>query len=286
MATRAGRATSAMSRARRIGAAIASDPLKSSSGPTSRSACTSASSFGATAGRRLDEAAPVPVSLPHPVGPQTRIIPMIGHPIAQVKSLAPINAWFAGAGVDACMTPVDVEPARVPAFFEFVRGSSNCIGVSVTLPHKQAAFAACDRLSSRAQVARAVNIMRREQDGLLYGDMTDGVAFCSEIARKGVKIEGAAFLLIGAGGAGSAVAHAMAEHGASSIAVVDIDVQRRHALVESLREHYRDLAIVDAASAASHADVALNATPMGMREDDPLPLLLKAWRSARSLQTL
>lgn len=216
------------------------------------------------------------MSLAHLVGPQTRIIPMIGHPIVQVKSLAPINAWFAQTGVNACMAPVDVEPARVGAFFEFVRGWKNCVGVSITLPHKQAAFDACDRLSSRAQVARAVNIIRCEQGGLLYGDMTDGVAFCSEIARKGVTIEGASFLLIGAGGAGSAVAHAMAEQGASSMAVVDIDVQRRDALVSSLREHYRDLAIVDAASAASRADVALNATPMGMREDDPLPFALES----------
>ena len=56
------------------------------------------------------------MSATHSVGPETLIIPMIGHPIAQVKSLAPINAYFASAKIDACMAPIDIEPERVAAF--------------------------------------------------------------------------------------------------------------------------------------------------------------------------
>ncbi len=197
---------------------------------------------------------------------------MIGHPIAQVKSLAPINAYFASAKIDACMAPIDIEPERVAAFFDFVRGWKNCIGVSITLPHKQAAFAACDTLSWNARIARAVNIIRRQDDGMLHGDMTDGVAFCGEIARKGVKIEGASFLLIGAGGAGSAVAHAMADAGAAAIAIVEIDAARRNALAASLREHHPKIEIRVDVDASFPANVVLNATPLGMKDGDALPI--------------
>ena len=159
----------------------------------------------------------------------------------------------------------------VAAFFDAVRGWENCVGVSITLPHKQAAFAACDSLSERARIACAVNIVRREADGSLHGDMTDGIAFCGEVARKHVKLEGSAFLLIGAGGAGGAVAHAMAEAGASSIIVIDIDEARRSALIDSLRERHENLAVTDALAAGAPIDVALNATPLGMKPDDPMP---------------
>lgn len=211
------------------------------------------------------------MSASHPVAPATRIIPMIGHPIAQVKSLGPINAWFLERGVDACLAPVDILPERVAAFLEAVRGWENCVGVSTTLPHKQAAFAACDTLSDRARIARAVNIVRREADGSLHGDMTDGVAFCGEVARKHVKLDGCAFLLVGAGGAGGAVAHAMAEAGASSVAVIDIDEQRRSALIASLREHHDNLTVTGALAPGTHIDVALNATPLGMKPEDAMP---------------
>lgn len=205
------------------------------------------------------------------VDPETRGIPMIGHPIAQVKSLSPVNAWFASQEINACMMPVDIVPQRVAAFFDVVRGWENCIGVSITLPHKQAAFAACDRLSARASVARAVNIVRRDAQGLLHGDMTDGPAFCAVVKQTGRSIVGAHVLLIGAGGAGSAVAHALAEEGAASITVIDIDVQRRDDLMKSLAAQRHGLAVRDSIASDVEIDIAFNATPLGMKTGDPMP---------------
>lgn len=197
---------------------------------------------------------------------------MIGHPIAQVKSLAPINAFFLCKGLDACMIPIDLAPSRVGSFFDHVRGWSNCVGVSITLPHKQAAAAACDALSPRARMARAANVIRRDAEGRLYGDMTDGVAFCAALRRRGVTIRGASFLLIGAGGAGAAVAHAMAEAEAARLAVVDIDAERRAGLMQSLRACWPAAEVVEADEPSFAADIVLNATPLGMMDGDPLPI--------------
>ncbi len=213
----------------------------------------------------------------HPVAPATRIIPMIGHPIAQVKSLAPINAWFAARGIDCCMMPVDVLPERVAAFFDAVRGWENCTGVSITLPHKQAAFAVCNEVTGRARMARAVNIVRRDAQGWLHGDMTDGAAFCAAIEAKGYRTFGAAFLLIGAGGAGSAVAHAMAEGGAKCIIVIEIDALRRQALLESLRAVHPAVELLDHLPSALMPDVVLNATPLGMHAGDALPFSIDSF---------
>lgn len=213
---------------------------------------------------------------PGAIHPGMRIIPMIGHPVAQVKSLAPMNAWFGRHGVDCRLIAVDIAPEHAPGFLAAVRGWANCPGVSITLPHKQAAFAACDRLTERARIARAVNIIRRESDGSLSGDMTDGAAFVGEIARRGVRIQGCAFLLIGAGGAGGAVAHAMAEGGASAITVIEIDGARREALLAALRAGHPALRLAASLEPGEPVDVAFNATPLGMNEGDPPPFPLDA----------
>src|ERR1700730_2809890 len=111
----------------------------------------------------------------------TACFPLIGHPVEQVKSPPAINAFFAQQGIDAVMFPIDLAPSLVPGFFALVRGWSNCGGVSVTVPHKQAAFACVDEVSDRAKRVGAVTTVRRNAGGRLVGDNTDGMAFVSAV---------------------------------------------------------------------------------------------------------
>lgn len=116
---------------------------------------------------------------------KTVFIPLIGHPVEQVKSPGPVNAWFSDNDVGAVLIPVDIFPEKVPAFLDAIRGTPNCPGVSVTMPHKQAACAGVDELTERARRAEAVNIIRRNADGTLVGDMVDGDAMVAALAKNG-----------------------------------------------------------------------------------------------------
>ncbi|MFE0753870.1 shikimate dehydrogenase family protein [Inquilinus sp. NPDC058860] len=217
----------------------------------------------------LGEADPAPDRAA--ISGRTSIVPLIGHPVAQVKTPGPMNRAFAGRCVDAVMIPLELEPASVPGFFEVFRRCANGAGVSVTVPHKQAAFAAMDRVTPRAAAVRAVNIVRRDPDGTLVGDMTDGLAFVAALHGHGVDPAGSHLLLIGAGGAGSAIADAVAAAGAASVTVIDPDAARASALAEGLEQRHPELAVHRGLRPGAPIDIAANASPLGMRPDDPLP---------------
>ncbi len=201
----------------------------------------------------------------------TSVIPLIGHPVVQVKSPPVLNAYFDETGLDVVMVPMDIPPASVTSFFALVRTWANCAGVSVTVPHKQAAFAAMDSLSERAQAMGAVNTVRRDSDGSLHGDNTDGLAFIAALAQKGFKVEGKRCLVIGAGGAGSAIIDALAYAGAALLAIHDLDGVRRSALAQAIAKRHPHLAVTENIGDLGSFDLAVNASTLGMNTSDPLP---------------
>lgn len=208
----------------------------------------------------------------------TRCLPLIGHPVDQVRTPPAFNRWFAEHGIDAVIFPVDLAPAMLPAFFTMLRGWGNCIGLSVTMPHKAAALALVDDCTPRARQSGALNIVRREADGRLVGDMVDGLAFVSALQGRGIDPAGRHGAIIGAGGAGRAIAHALAEAGMASLVVLDIDDGRRVQLLASLRNSHPQLAVTDCVDSADSLDLVVNASPLGMSPGDPLPFPVSGLR--------
>jgi shikimate dehydrogenase len=135
------------------------------------------------------------------------------------------------------------------------------------VPHKFAATHHCDTLSDRARLLTAVNAMRREPDGRWSGDMTDGVALVAALCARGFAPNGRRALVIGAGGAGSAVVLALAEAGAR-VAVHDIDAARR----DDLRRRLAPWEVAVGGTDPAGCDLVVNATPLGMAPGDPLPV--------------
>ncbi len=211
----------------------------------------------------------------------TTFVPLIGHPVAQVKSPAPMNRWFADNDVDAVIVPLDIRPQAVAAFFEVMRAMENCAGCSVTMPHKQAAFVACDEVTERARRAKAVNTIRRSPNGRLIGDMTDGLAFVAALVGHGVTVAGAHVLLVGAGGAGTAIAFELAAEGAASLTVIEVDQMRQRALLSELARHHPGLRTYDRAEQGRAVDIAVNASTLGMNAADPLPWPVDRLQGAR-----
>lgn len=139
------------------------------------------------------------------------------------------------------------------------------------MPHKFACAALCGTLSERAAFLGAVNTMRRNPDGSWHGDMCDGLGFVEALRTHGCEPAGRRALLVGAGGAGTAIAHALVLSGVASLSVHDGDTARRDALVARLAALGRCPVMPGSPDPGGH-DLVLNATPAGMRSGDALPV--------------
>jgi shikimate dehydrogenase len=202
----------------------------------------------------------------------TRLIVHLGYPTASFKAPMIYNPWLAHRQVDVKVVPMGVKPedyaALVPALFSL----TNIVGALVTMPHKIATCELVDRLSPTAAIAGACNAIRREADGSLRGDMFDGEGFVLGIKRKGFQPRGARALMIGCGGVGSAIAASLAAAGVSALTLYDTASSAAQALAERLHQHYPRLEIVLMQRDPAEHDLVVNATPLGMKADDPLPL--------------
>lgn len=158
--------------------------------------------------------------------------------------------------------------ALVPALFSM----TNIVGALVTMPHKIATCGLVDQLSPTAAIAGACNAIRREADGSLRGDMFDGEGFVLGIKRKGFQPQGARAQVFGCGGVGSAIAASLAAAGVSTLTLFDTSLSAAEALAQRLNQHYPRLEIVLMQGDPAAQDLVVNATPLGMKADDPLPL--------------
>jgi shikimate dehydrogenase len=202
---------------------------------------------------------------------ETRLFLIIGDPIAQVKSPAFLSEILARRGANALVVPAHVGAADLPAFMRSVRLMQNLDGIVVTVPHKFSALDYCDLPTERAAFVGSVNVLRRLPDGRWDGDNLDGVGYLDGIAKEGFSVAGKSALLVGAGGAGSAIALEILERGATRLAIHDADAERRDRLVAKLAGRFPGRAELGNADPTGF-DLVANATPMGMQEGDPLPV--------------
>lgn len=201
----------------------------------------------------------------------TRVHFIVGDPIAQVKSPVGVTQAFESHGRNAICVPAHVAPSDLSAWKEGVSLSKNVDGIIVTVPHKFACFELCATTSERAAFLHTVNTMRRNADGSWHGEMFDGLGFVEAMRSKGCEPQGKKALLVGAGGAGSAIAHALVLAGVRELAIHDPDTTRRDTLITRLSSLGLG-AVVAGSPDPSGVDIALNATPIGMKDGDPHPI--------------
>ncbi|WP_175687789.1 shikimate dehydrogenase family protein [Burkholderia anthina] len=214
-----------------------------------------------------------PVSLDEGLSGATRVHFIVGDPIAQVRSPKGVTAALREAGRDALVVPAHVAPDDLAAFFAGIAPMRNVDGVIVTVPHKFSTAGFCTSLSDEAAFLGAANTLRRTADGGWHGGMFDGTGFVAALGDARCDLRGKRALLVGAGGAGSAIGHALVMAGVASLDVRDNDAARTASLVDRLATLQRGTVRVAAADVAPESfDVIVNASPMGMRADDPLPV--------------
>lgn len=147
-------------------------------------------------------------------------------------------------------------------------------GLNVTYPCKQAVIPLLDELSEEARAMGAVNTVVL-RDGRLVGHNTDGSGWAWGFRRTLPDADLTRVVLLGAGGAGSAIAHAVLRLGAARLVIVDREAERAQAAAEGLNALYgagRVEAGADAAKALAGATGLIHATPTGMDKLPGLPL--------------
>ena len=202
----------------------------------------------------------------------TRLIGHLGYPTESFKAPMIYNPYFQREGIDAVVVPMGCRSEDYPDFLRLFFRLSNAHGALVTMPHKVTTTGLVDTLSPTAAIAGACNAVRLEAEGQLIGDMFDGEGFVRGVLRKGHKLAGARALVIGAGGVGSAIAASLAKAGVAELGLFDKHAPAAAELGQRLVAHYPALRVTIGSNDPDGFDLVVNATPLGMKPGDPLPV--------------
>ncbi|WP_265502650.1 shikimate dehydrogenase family protein [Paracoccus beibuensis] len=200
---------------------------------------------------------------------------MLGDPVVQVKTPTAFQAWASAERRDIVMIPMRVAPSDLPATLTALRGWQNCCGAVVTYPHKQAVAAKLDGATAAVSLVGACNVVRRLPDGRLLGGMTDGIGFVRALSQNGFDPAGRDVQVVGAGGAGSAIALALIEAGAGRLVLSDRNAELAHRITSQLKASFPERRILTARPEDFDCAMACNATPVGMNGDPAHPLRLE-----------
>lgn len=211
---------------------------------------------------------------------RTRLLGVIGHPIAHSLSPRMHNAAFAaaknGSGeAEYVYVAMDVLPERLAGAVAGL-AALGFVGFNVTMPHKETILPLVDELDETARLAGAVNTVVVGEGGSLRGLNTDGGGFVEACGEAGISFAGRRVLILGAGGAAAAIAVAVLGEGASRLYVANRTAQKAGELCAKLSEVSSGAEVLvcpvdEVGGVVEEVEVFINATYLGMKEGDPLP---------------
>lgn len=210
---------------------------------------------------------------------KTKVFCVIGDPIEH--SLSPVmhNAAFRHLKIDAVYVAFKVEKASLKGAVKGLRSLGIC-GMNVTTPHKTAIINYLDEIDATAKFVGAVNTVLNK-DGKLAGFNTDGVGAIKALKENGTHPKGKKFLLLGAGGAGRAIAFQLA-HEADELTILNRDPNKARLLADMLQKKFKNKIIGNGLSydifkeRLKEVDVLINATSVGMYPHQDQTLVEKA----------
>jgi shikimate dehydrogenase len=197
---------------------------------------------------------------------------VIGWPISHSRSPAIHRFWLAELGIAGDYVPVPVTPDEIATFLgSFVR--SGYVGGNVTVPHKEAAFAAVSAMDAEARAIGAVNTLWID-DGKLIGSNTDSFGFLANLdeAVENWDKNPRGAVVLGAGGAARAVVFALIERGFAPVHLVNRTLERAELLAERFGKAVRPVGWESADRLLREASLLVNTTTLGMK-GNPSPEL-------------
>jgi shikimate dehydrogenase len=205
------------------------------------------------------------------------LLGIVGNPVRASLSPAMHGAALRRLGLDARYLAFEIAPDQLRDVLRALR-PLGFWGINVTIPYKEAVLRHLDRLDPEAAAIGAVNTVVVGPEGLA-GHNTDAPGFLRALQDAGGSVRGERVLVVGAGGAARAVAHAALGGGCRSLVLANRTPARALALRRWLGRRHAgtDVLAVEAAGAsfgrlAASCGVLVNTTPLGSRPADPLPL--------------
>ena len=203
------------------------------------------------------------------VNVKTKITGIFGYPVEHILSPLMHNAAFNAMGLDMCYVAFKVSPEDLPDAVKAIR-ALNILGVNITIPHKEKVIPLLDNIDKEATFIGAVNTIVNSE-GKLTGYNTDGKGFMHSLSEEKISVEGKDVFIIGAGGASRAVGYYLSKK-ASKLLLSDIDKQKAIKLVNALKKIRNNVFFLDDINNIGKPHIIINATPLGLKADDPLPL--------------
>jgi shikimate dehydrogenase len=174
---------------------------------------------------------------------KTRLLAIVGDPIDKARSPESFCQLLEMNGHDAIMIPVHVTSADLPQVLAGLKAMRNLDGIVATMPHKVAMAAFADEVLETGRLVGAVNALRRRSDGRWEADMFDGRGFVAGLRAHGHDPAGARVALIGAGGAGSAIAVSLCQAGIAALSVHELDAAKASRLTTTLRTTFSKVGV-------------------------------------------
>ena len=210
------------------------------------------------------------------VSGKLQLLSIIGDPIIQVSAPLMINAALQRENIaNVLMVPLHVDPAGLENVLNGLRSIQNFRGAIITMPHKQQTLSFLDSASKTATAVGGCNVIRRDRKGMLCGDMLDGEGFALSLLDRGINIQGSKVYLAGTGGAGSAIAYAIAMREPSELTIYNRTQEKSIALINKLSILFPQVKIKVGSSVPEQANIVINATSLGMEENTDLPFSIK-----------
>jgi shikimate dehydrogenase len=198
---------------------------------------------------------------------------VIGWPVAHSRSPKIHGYWLRRYGIDGSYGLQPVRPEDVAAFLRGMRGQG-LAGCNVTLPHKEAAFAAVDEARPAARAAAAANTLWYE-DGKLIGDNSDSAGFMSHLRASVsglVAVGGCTVSVLGAGGAARCIVFALLEAGVAEVRLFNRTRARADALAAYFGAKVKACDWSERVARSRDVALLINTTSLGMKGGEPLDM--------------
>lgn len=203
---------------------------------------------------------------------RTRLYGIVGDPIEQVRSPEMVTYEMHSRQINAVLLPIHVRVDEFDTTISHILGIQNLDGLIFTIPFKARAMRLAQHVGPQARTVDAINALARRPDGQWAGEIFDGLGCVEGFRRRGYSLTDKSVMLIGLGGAGSAICAAVAAEQPRAMRIFDLDASRCERMAAAVRRISPSTQVVIGTPTVQDMDVLLNASPVGMLGDLRLPI--------------
>jgi len=206
---------------------------------------------------------------------------MLGNPVSQTKTPALFNQHCRDNNLSVVMVPFKLAgKTELENLIQMMKSSQLLSGFVSTIPFKVDLYDLCEEHGPAAAALGKVNTVKISPSGKAIGEMFDGIGFAEALKRKGFQFTGKKPLVLGCGAAGQAISLELLRYGVSSCTIIDPDSSALSRFKTIISENHGNYHLLTTPPKDLSAfDLIINASPLGMREEDALPCSLVTARA-------